>query len=139
MSNFTITGSITIGGTYNGVTLNNNVWTIYTPTVIAQTGTFTSVAGAGRYKQIGKTVFLNVIITITTNGSAANNVQFTLPVNAVNGTGLSPALNGRASVSGKQLQGIVFSATQGLVLNYDNSYPGADGEALNISGVYEAA
>jgi hypothetical protein len=49
-------------------------------------------------------------------------------------------MSGTASaISGKQLQGIVDTVGRISILNYDGTYPGASGETLIISGVYEAA
>src|SRR6187551_965140 len=70
--------------TLNGVTLDTGAWSTYTPTITAGTGTFTTVSGAGRYKKIGRVVHLFILVTITTNGTAASWVQATLPVNANN-------------------------------------------------------
>jgi hypothetical protein len=113
-------------------------WTAYTPTVSATSGTLTSASASGRYLAIGKTVFVTISITITTNGTGATAVQATLPVNA--STSLNQSLVGREnSATGKMLQGRILAASNTVVgiLNYDNSYPGVDGALLNISGVYE--
>lgn len=135
MSNFTITGSITIGGTYNGVTIDNNAWTAYTPTITAGSGTITTKSATGRYKQLGKTIFLQMAITITTNGSGAVSVNATLPFTG----GSTCVISGRENIAtGKMLQGIIVGGSI-FILNYDNTYPGADGANLFLSGVYESA
>jgi hypothetical protein len=113
----------------------------YTPVVTAAAGAFTTVSATGRYRRIGKLVFIQVTITITTNGSAASAVFASLPFAAVNVAGVAHVLAGRAdALSGKMLQGRVSpgSATA-EILNYDNSYPGADGETLVLSGFYEVS
>lgn len=56
-----------------------SAWTSYTPTVTAQTGTFTTVSATGRYKKIGKTVFVEAKITMTTVGTAAGYFSMTPP------------------------------------------------------------
>jgi hypothetical protein len=68
--------------TINGVTLDNNAWSTYTPTITAQSGTFTTVSATGRYKQTGKTVVVVIDVVITTAGTAAQSLKATLPVNA---------------------------------------------------------
>lgn len=72
--------------TINGVTLDNNAWTTYTPTVTPQTGALTTatVTATGRYKQIGKTVICQTTTTITNIGVGvpAGNVNATLPLSA---------------------------------------------------------
>jgi hypothetical protein len=54
-------------------------------------------------------------------------------------TGANHTFQGRAAVSGKQLQGVNVSTTLIAILNYDGTYPGATGETLLINGAYEAA
>jgi hypothetical protein len=151
VSNFTITGSITIGGTYNGltitngsitggtyngVTLDNLAWTTYTPTITAGSGTITTKSATGRYKQIGKTVFVQLSITITTNGSGATYVNATTPVT---GAAFNYIIAGReVNVTGSILQGIVQPGNI-LIFTYNNLYPAADGYNLILSGIYEAA
>lgn len=127
----------TFDSTINGVTLDANAWSTYTPTIAATSGTFTSVVGAGRYKKIGRVVFLQVNIVITTNGTAAGTITSTLPTNDVGGVTFCGA--GRDSTSGKQLQVIVTGGNLLGIVNYDNTYPGADGHTLNFSITYESA
>lgn len=132
----------------NGVTAINNLgsligvstftgpWTAYTPLVSSLTGTFTTVSATGRFKQLGSTVFVEIIITITTNGTAAGNVVASLPIAAVSS---GAVLSGRENAAvGKMLQGLTQSGSI-AIWNYDNTYPGADGYQLEVSGIYEAA
>lgn len=113
-------------------------WIAYTPTITAGTGTFTTVAGAGRYQIFNKTVFFQETITITTNGTAAGTVVSTIPVTAQASS--AQVGSGRGNiVSGNQLQVRLTSTTQLTILNYNNTYPGATGETLLIEGTYEAA
>lgn len=112
-------------------------WTTYTPTLSASTGTLTSASATGRYKQLGKTVHVQIVVTITTNGSAAVYVVATLP--ALGSPAAEYVLAGRnAGTDGKLLQGYISSAAaQVLILAYDNTYPGANGARLVLSGFYE--
>lgn len=114
-------------------------WTSYTPTIAANAGTFTTVSATGSYLAIGKTVFVRIRITITTNGTAATYVSATLPVNCAATPAVS-ILGGRATNTGYMLQGVVSFSTPTIVriLNYDNTYPGSDGEIIVVSGVYES-
>jgi hypothetical protein len=115
------------------------VWTAYTPTVGSGTGTITTSSATGRYKKIGKTVFVEMEIVITANGTGASFVTATLP------SGLpckaSTFFGGKATtVSGKLLGASVAATGSTLAIgNYDNSYPAANGEHLVISGVYETS
>jgi len=122
----------------NGVTLDNNAWASYTPTPSAQTGSFTTASATGRFKQIGKTVFFQVEITITTNGTAAGTVKATLPV--TNSGHVYGGIGGREAASGLVLIGYMF-ASSGVVdiIGRDGSYPGANGRVVIVSGMYEAA
>lgn len=65
--------------TINGVTIDNNAWTSYTPAITSGGGTPTTVTATGRYKQIGKTVIAQMDITITTVGTATGFLASTLP------------------------------------------------------------
>lgn len=112
--------------------------TSYTPTVSAGSGTITTSSATGGYFQWGKLCFVQIAVTITTNGTGASWVIASLPA------GITAAAKrfiwaGRASaVSFKMLQGFVdVSATQVLIFNYDNTYPAANGEVLNVSGWIE--
>lgn len=128
----------TRGVAQGGTGDSGSAWTAYTPTVTAQSGTFTSVTGTGRYKTIGKTTFVQIAVGITTNGTAGSWVIASLPNTAGSAVQI---LAGRATVlSTKMLQGqINGGGTTVAILNYDNSYPGATGEQLVLSGVYESA
>jgi hypothetical protein len=62
-------------------------WTSYTPTIKQGTTTLTTTITRAKYKQINKTVFLSVLATITSTGSAGTVISVTAP------SGLAP-LNG---------------------------------------------
>jgi len=113
-------------------------WTNYTPTITPASGTFTSASATGRYKQIGKTVFIQVAVSITTNGTAAGNVRVTLPATVA---AFHHVLSGRENnVTGYALNAVVAASTNYMyITKYDNTYPGANGYALCVTGVYEAA
>lgn len=110
-------------------------WTAFTPTVTSGTGTLTSVSGAGRYMQVGKTVFIYARVDVTTNGTGATDIRFTPPVTAV---GLYYMLAGRDHSNGL-MQQVRINNTFVQINNYDGTYPGHDGAILTFSGVYEAA
>lgn len=113
-------------------------WTPYTPTVTPSSGAFTTVSASGRYKQIGKTVHVGLLVNITTNGTAAGNIQVSLPIQC---SGLCyAAITGReVNVTGKMLQGYIAGGSTAMYIwNYDNSYAGGTGYAFYISAVYES-
>lgn len=113
-------------------------WTAYTPTITAQTGTFTTVSAVGRYRQIGKTVIVSIDITITANGTAAGDVRFTLPVTADTAVMHHGAGRERA-IGGFTVLGFVISSTTGIIVKYENSYPGATGAVIGVTMIYQAA
>jgi hypothetical protein len=114
-------------------------WTTWTPTITAGSGTFTTVSGTGRYNQMGKTVNGNYTITITTNGTAAGDVRFTLPVTAFSGINTVIGSGFESAASGTMNQIALFSSTQAYIVTYIYGYPGANGYTLRGTFTYEAA
>ncbi len=106
---------------------------VWTPTVTAITGTFTTVSATGKYTKVGNVWLLRIVINVTTNGTAATAVQATLPVTATETT----ALAGRESnVKGFALAADIASgASVVTIVNYDNTYPAANGYKLTVSGI----
>ena len=113
---------------------SNTAWTAYTPTLSAGSGAFTTASASGRYKQIGKTVFIQIVVAITTNGTAASNVTVTLPF-APNGWAVFTGKE--ATANGKAMGGSTNGSATLFLTNYDNTYPGVNGATLVIEGVYE--
>lgn len=112
--------------------------TTYTPTVTATTGTLTTVSATGRYLRIGpRLLYVEIDITLTTNGTGSGSIMASLPATA--GPGIVYTIVGReTAVTGSLLQGVInASATAVSIVNYDNSYPGANGRRLIVSGTYE--
>lgn len=112
-------------------------WEVWTPVFTASSGTITAyTVNSARYLKRGKEIQVRLDVTITTNGTAASSLLSTLPVSSVTNGGV---LAGREDVvSGKMLQGKVSGSTL-TILNYDNTYPGADTARIILSGVYESA
>jgi hypothetical protein len=113
-------------------------WTSYTPVVISGSGTLTTVSATGSYQTIGKTVLFQITITITTNGTGSSYIDATLPVNssAKNFTFAGAVFGGgmcKGVVTGASTPGHVF------IGKYDNTYPGASGAVIALSGSYESA
>lgn len=125
---------------YNAVFNALNVaWTAYVPTVASGTGTITTVGTkTARFRRIGKLIFFQADVTITTDGTADTNIQIGLPVTAA---AFASNVNGvENAISGKLLRcAILASGAVVIVTNYDNTYPSGDGARFIISGVYEAA
>ena len=137
------TANLLNGATGASVIVANNLganesWTSYTPSVAAVSGTITTLGTvSGRYQKIGKQLFIEMAIAITTNGTASVAVTASLP------SGLTSAsdqvLVGREnSVTGNQLQGVVLSGSNSVsITRYDNAYPAGNGYRLLLTGVIE--
>jgi hypothetical protein len=110
-------------------------WTPYSPVVTAATGTLTAYTATGLYNQVGKTVFVEINITITTNGTGAGSIHVTLPFTS-NGAFLIPGREN--ATTGKMLQGVTVNAAVDSITNYDNTYPAGNGAVLILTGVYES-
>lgn len=109
----------------------------WTPTVTSVTGSLTTVGTLNcKYLKIGKTVFYDVSITITTNGTGGGGIQFTLPFTSVDvGCGA-----GREQlVAGFGLVTDIAAGTTGIIYKYDGTYPGGNGYRLNISGQFNTS
>lgn len=136
------TGAV-LGNTYNGRAVSNlssvndcDIWQAYTPTVTATAGAFTTVSATGRYRRIGKTVEFQNTISITNNGTAAAIMRTTLPLQ--NGAVPYVGFGREVAVSGKGVTvTLAASATTADIIFYDNTYPGATGAVINLSGQYE--
>lgn len=113
-------------------------WTAYTPTVTSATGTITAYTATGRYYQIGKLVFVEFNVTITTVGTAAGNATITLPV--------TPNASFNYALCGTELTGPYstnawIAAGSGVCKAnyYDATTMFASGRHFFCTGVYEAA
>lgn len=130
-----------LGVAYGGTGDTGTAWTSYTPSVAAGGGAFTTVSATGRYKQIGKTVFLSIIVTITANGTANTYFTVTAPAAAVgitnNYQGFSCSEAAVTSVLGRAVIGPGITTI--YVQKYDGTYLGGNGYVINIAGCYEAA
>ena len=119
---------------------DNNAWTTYSPTITTSGGTITTLdVVTGRYKQIGKTVFIQLSIPIITNGTGSGYVISTLPVTAK--SGFSFPLSGIDDGVGAALVGNIPYTDNTKVRIFkasDMSYPGANGVRIELNGSYEA-
>lgn len=114
-----------------------SAWSAFTPTVAASSGTFTAASATGRYKQLGKLVFFQMVITITTAGTAAGVLTATLPATAAAAFTFAGREN---NVTGSMVQGNVSTASSLIsITRYDSASIIGDGRAIRISGYFEAA
>ena len=121
----------------NGANVHVNIRTLGTFSLVVSTATglLTTAVGIISWRRDGNIVFMTIQINITTNGTGATDIGCTLPF-TVRG---SAVLSGRENVvTGKVLQGFIASnGTSMSIMNYDGSYPGADGAVLILSGSCE--
>lgn len=118
-----------------------SAWTTYTPTITSQTGSFTTVSATGRYKQNGKTVFVEIDVTITTAGTAAGYLKATLPVTSASYYYVGSAFeyNSGGSKSGACIIAPGLSTTACVSRYADGLTMIATGNSVAISLTYEAA
>lgn len=119
--------------------LPDNPWISYTPTITALSGTITTKSATGRYARRGKLVYVRAEISITTNGTGAGQLLMTLPLTTA-GT-IGGIFSGmERSLSPNAIIGFVDGASSSLaIINYDGTYPGADGTVFILTGFYEVA
>jgi hypothetical protein len=123
----------------NSVPVADNLgWTAWTPTVAPQTGAFTTLGTVtARYKRLGKTIQFNIKIAITTNGTGADSISFTLPGGFTPQADFScSGYESTAYGASLQCRGLA-GANSVAVLKYDSAYPGANNATLVITGAYE--
>jgi hypothetical protein len=134
-----VTGALSFAN--GGTNDTGGAWTAYTPTVTASSGTFTSVGATGQYKRVlGKLYMLRVVVTITTNGTAAGRLLFTTPVNVIAaGGGVAGGWRG-GGIGVIGLAGFdslsTFSVTH---TDASGTYPGSNGAVIRMAGFFEAA
>jgi hypothetical protein len=118
--------------------VDNSAWTAYGVSVGASSGALGNASATGRYKQIGKTVFVQITINIVNVGTASGFVSATLPVTSGSGTYV---LVGRENaVAGFTVIGLISAGGGNVsVIRYDNTTTIGANYQITMSGVYEAA
>ena len=107
----------------------------FTPAVASTGGAITTSSATMRYKQIGKTMLVNFNISITTNGTGSGSITLTVPSNAV---AYAVGAARDYSVGGKTISVTLPTASSTMTLvNYDNTYPGANGSTISGNITYE--
>jgi len=133
-----VAGAVLTAAQLNSI---GEAYTTYTPTVTAQTGTYTSVTATGRYTLVNKICIGTVSITINTNGTAANATLFTLPfaVRNVYSSGDSIGYGREAASTGNTLNVESRLTNSAAITNYINQYAGASGYRFSVNFIYEVA
>lgn len=126
------------GPRYSGAgTILTEDWRSYAPVITSQTGAITTVGSVtGSYQAHNNRCTFKLLIVITTNGTAAGDLRFTLPPGFLpaddsQGTGREVNISGlgvHVSISsGNNVASITTAA---------NAYPGGTGAALIVTGSY---
>lgn len=108
----------------------------WTPSVTANSGSFTTVSATGDYTKIGRLVTAHVTITITTNGTAASTVNFSLPFTSASGHEYYGCGRERNSTGVSLSVAVSASSSTAVIRKYDNSYPGGSGYILETTVSY---
>jgi len=106
----------------------------YTFTPTSWAGTFTSVTGSGTFIIVGRLISVEVLVHITTNGTAAGYVIAYLPINAAAGPYI--ILGRENGVTGIILSGYLTSNYINISKLSDGSYVGGNGYDLLVAGDY---
>jgi hypothetical protein len=114
-------------------------WTSYTPTITVSSGALTTYAATGSYLVRGKICYISYQLYITTNGTAAGTIGFSLPSTVESTVGFAFCGRERA-VTGNMIQGFADAGTSVVnIFTYNNLYAGGSGYIINISGFYQIA
>ena len=108
----------------------------YTPTITANTGTFTTVSATGHYTKIGRVVKVCVTITITTNGTAATTVNFSVPFTSTADHEIYGCGRERATTGFSVSVAMGASTTTAACRKYDGTYPGGTGNIIEATIIY---
>lgn len=109
-------------------------WTAYTPTVSITGGAGTAT---GRYKQIGKTLFINATLVVTTGGTGAS---ITLPPGMIAGPATCYLFGREFATTGFLFVGVVGGSQSGVTpIRYDNISAVTTGWQITLNGVLEIA
>ena len=125
----------TYGSTAYGVISTPDWQTAYIPAVTSTSGTLTTATGTMQYKLHNKTVSYAAQLTITTVGTGAGGIAFTLPITA---NYVTVGCGRDSTISGKSLTCTANGSTA-YVYNYDDSFPASDGSVLIVTGEYPIA
>jgi hypothetical protein len=131
LSGLTTALSVAQGGTGD----TGTAWTSYTPTVAVTGGAGTAT---GRFKRIGKTVFISVTVNVTSAGSFTA-ISLRTGITAANVSGISYTLVGRENaLTGAAWIGLI-SANGTIIdpLTVSNTHTVAVGASVTLSGVFE--
>ena len=107
----------------------------WTPTITAGTGSITTSTSSNQHYEVhGRICHFRVTIGITTNGTGATSVNFTLPIQAAQ---TMVAIGRETALTGKAITATCAGGSStAAAFYYDLTYPGGNGANLEISGAY---
>jgi hypothetical protein len=118
------------------------VWASANITATASAGAYTTATGAAWYKQIGKTVHIQLTLGVTTVGTGTGGMTITLPVTPKTTFKQALAVTYEGTVGAGVASGLTcYTNTTGAtarVFTYDGGNVGADGTIIYVGGTYEA-
>lgn len=118
--------------------MSDNAWVRFTPTLSATSGTLTTAVADMYYIRRGNVVYFKTQIIITTNGSASGALLMTVPFGQVGSFG-TVASGLQRVPQGYMVYGWLDGGGDNTmsIKFYNDTYPGADGAVIEISGFYE--
>ncbi|MNH93107.1 hypothetical protein D3C73_457000 [compost metagenome] len=134
------TGQTTIAAAASALAVPKFAWTSYTPTVTANTGTYTTASATGSHMVANGICHLRIAITITTKGTGVLPIV-TLPFPALAGSASLPIPARENAVNGKMGAGFITPGLLTLlVVDYINAdLITTDGAVVYINGSYPIA
>lgn len=130
-----LTGDCTTSAGAVATTCLNTAWSTYTPTASCAGGTITSnTTLAGRYKIVGKVVFIQIAHQVATLGTCTGNVAYSTP-GTVNTTGSIYALAAVNTSTNVSLAAYTFGGSNQIILPFATAISAAQG--YNLGGLYE--
>jgi hypothetical protein len=115
----------------------------FSPTVTPSAGSITTATYTGKFSMSGKFVLLKEILQVTNNGTGSGYIQSSLPIPALEGYRESFSCITITIASGLLIFGDSAYVTGDnmlfVVKAADGAYPVASGQAIILTGQYEAA
>jgi hypothetical protein len=118
---------------------NSAAFTTFSPTLTPGSGSFTTASATGRYQKLGRKVFVEINIVITTNNTAAGNITVgALPFTSAASGGWALVAKEVVATGAIGAMHIGTGATTGILQSATGGYLGGSGQTIYISGWYES-
>lgn len=123
-----------------GLTGITTAWGTYSPTLAVGSGALTTASASGRYKQIGKIVYVTITVDIDDKGTAAGSLEVDIPVAAASASRYYTLIGADRTLNNKGVTcRIGPGGSTGFLNLTDGTTAILDGVTYEITGVYEAA